>query len=158
MITLQDWLATIKTWYNADDPQNISELTTIIGKAPAAVFEYLDNDIGSEAFAHWLDGCQRICAYQQQQQQIDLAFSYLQLPYAKLQTLICDPKQSPEIQRWALKKTDQMIITLLEFCQHQQNSKQYWQQQSIELINLHAKFMEAQHHLNLKYSRLPSSS
>ncbi|CEO40911.1 hypothetical protein C0Z01_16225 [Photobacterium kishitanii] len=160
MDELQLWLASIKAWYLEDNPNNIAPLITIITATPTDLFTTSDpNKVVSnnnlrndhqheEALAYWLDGCQKICQYHRQQQP-QLAFTYIQLPYAKLQALVCDPQQSAAIKRWGLKKLDSIIVTLLEFCQGQQ--QQHWQQQSNDLIDLHVIFMAAQQHLNLKY-------
>lgn len=151
MDDLQLWLTTIKTWYSDENPNNIKPLIAIISATPISLFTVADPNTHSqneEALAYWLDGCDKISRFYRQQQP-ELAFTYIQLPYAKLQALICDPQQSATTKRWSLKKLDHIIVTLLEFCQYQQ--LQHWQQQSDDLIDLHVIFMAAQQHLNLKY-------
>lgn len=159
MECIPSWLAEIKAWYREDNPNNIPPLIAIITATPAYLFTTSDLDkaanknshndhLREEALAYWLDGCQKICQFHRQQQP-QLAFTYIQLPYAKLQALVCDPQQSTAIKRWGLKKLDSIIVSLLEFCQCQQ--QQHWQQQSSDLIDLHVIFMAAQQHLNLKY-------
>ncbi|MEC6908014.1 hypothetical protein VXS04_10070 [Photobacterium piscicola] len=155
MDDLQLWVATIKTWYSENNPHNLEPLIAIISATPASLFtapempqNKQDNHKYEEALAYWLDGCKKISQFHRQQQP-DLAFTYLKLPYAKLQALICDPQQSATTKRWGLKKLDSIIVTLLEFCQCQQPL--HWQQQSRDLIDLHVIFMAAQQHLNLRY-------
>ncbi|SMY33764.1 hypothetical protein PMAL9190_01223 [Photobacterium malacitanum] len=153
MDNIQVWLTTIKAWYSEDNPNNIPPLIAIITTTPAALFTTPEhNNIGDhqqeEALAYWLDGCQKICQFYHHQQP-QLAFTYIQLPYAKLQALVCDPQQSATTKRWGLKKLDTVIVTLLEFCQSQPQPQ--WQQQSQDLIDLHVTFMAAQQHLNLRY-------
>ncbi|MBY3787839.1 hypothetical protein [Photobacterium carnosum] len=160
MDDLQLWIATIKTWYREDNPHNIEPLIAIISATPARLFTAPDlnpnkqnNHNYEEALAYWLDGCQKISQFHRQQQP-ELAFTYIQLPYAKLQALICDPQQGATTKRWGLKKLDSIIIKLLEFCQYQQPQhwqSQHWQQQRRDLIDLHVIFMAAQQHLNLRY-------
>lgn len=175
MDDLQLWLTTIKTWYNEENANNIPPLIAIITATPACLFTIPNTDIhvqqnNEEAMAYWLDSCHKISQFHCQQQP-QLAFAYLQLPYAKLQALVCDPQQSATTKRWGLKKLDNIMITLLEFCQcqpphsqpqqysqaqqPQQHSQaqqpQYWQQQGRDLIDLHVQFMAAQQHLNLQY-------
>ena len=155
MDDLQLWVATIKTWYSENNPHSLEPLIAIISATPASLFtapeihqNKQDNHKYEEGLAYWLDGCQKISQFHRQQQP-ELAFTYLQLPYAKLQALICDPQQSATTKRWSLKKLDSIIVKLLEFCQCQQ--PQHWQQQSRDLIDLHVIFMAAQQHLNLRY-------
>ncbi|PSU74752.1 hypothetical protein [Photobacterium phosphoreum] len=163
MDDLQLWLVTIKAWYREDKPNNITSLSSIIATTPTALFtasklnnpathQHTHHDQQEEALAYWLDGCQKICHFHSKQQP-QLAFTYIQLPYAKLQALVCDPQQNATTKRWGLKKLDTIIVTLLEFCQNQQQYSQLqsWQQQSRDLIDLHVIFMAAQQHLNLKY-------
>lgn len=150
MMTLHCWLESVKGWYQPNHSHDFSELVTLIQQTPSSMMNELDNETGSEALAYWLDACFRLTKYYQHQGYNEQAFGYIQLSYAKLQAVVCDASYSAELKRWSLKKLDRIIVAMVEFCQHQTDPQ--WQQESVQLINLHVAFMESQQHLNLKYS------
>ncbi|EAS42811.1 hypothetical protein C9J48_11430 [Photobacterium profundum] len=149
MTEISYWLDGIKIWFQPNQSQNIKILIDHVNLAPSALFDNVDSDMNSEALAYWFDACQRLSLYYQDQGEPEKAFSYLQFAYAKLQGMLCHPSHSDDIKRWSLKKIDRIIVVMVEFCQVQQEKK--WQQESIQLINLHVTFMEGQNNLNLVY-------
>ncbi|MGD6735535.1 hypothetical protein ACP5PY_03780 [Photobacterium leiognathi subsp. mandapamensis] len=150
MTELHCWLESIKSWYQPNHSHDFSDLISVIEQTPQSMMDELDTETGSEALAYWLDACFRLTKYYQHQGYNEQAFGYIQLSYAKLQAIVCEQSYSAELKRWSLKKLDRIIVAMVEFCQHQ--SDRQWQQESIQLINLHVAFMESQQHLNLSYA------
>ncbi|WP_422767957.1 hypothetical protein ACOX9X_21060 [Photobacterium leiognathi subsp. mandapamensis] len=150
MTELHCWLKSIKSWYQPNHSHDFSDLVSVIQQTPQSMMDELDTETGSEALAYWLDACFRLTKYYQHQGYNEQAFGYIQLSYAKLQAIVCEQSYSAELKRWSLKKLHRIIVAMVEFCQHQSDPQ--WQQESIQLINLHVAFMESQQHLNLSYA------
>ncbi|PSW20096.1 hypothetical protein C9I98_08530 [Photobacterium sanctipauli] len=155
MNEIQVWLDQVKVWYFATSTNGVSGirddtiLVEAINNTPTGMFVSVDSHLHSEAIAYWLDACLQLSNTYQHQGKIDLAFSYLQFAYSKVQEMATTQDQDPDMKRWCLKKLDTMIVGLMEFCQRQHEDK--WHQQSIELVNFHVLFMEGQYHQNLAY-------
>ena len=149
MTELHSWLHNIKIWYRPNQSRNIDILIQAVSHPPEAIFVFTDSDTNSEALSYWFDACHRLSFYYQDKGNNELAFSYLQLAYAKLQGMVCHHTLNGDMMRWCLKKLDRMIISMMEFCQRQHDPK--WQQESMQLIDLHIAFMAGQNNVNLAY-------
>lgn len=150
MEIIQLWLSDIKSWYQPPTHSDPSILINAVNHAPDAIFDTVETHLHSEALVYWIDACQRLSIYYQNNGDIEKSYSYLQFCYAKLQEMACKPSLDVNMKRWCLKKLDRLIIRLMEFCQCQTDAK--WQQESSMLIELHVSFMKGQNHLNLAYS------
>ena len=148
MTEFNQWILKIKHCYNDSSLFDYTQLQAAVLDCPSLIFENIDQPNIGEGFAYWLDACHKLCHHYQDEDP-ELAFSYLQLAYAKMQRMVCLTTLSLELKRWSLKRLDAMIVAILEFCQKQ--SELYWQHQSTQLINLHVVFMESQQHINLQY-------
>ncbi|MGF1682822.1 hypothetical protein [Photobacterium minamisatsumaniensis] len=149
MDNIQSWIDQLTPWYKTNGRCDKSILIETISNAPNSIFTSIDSQLHSEALAYWLDACLTLSRIYQNIGNIELAFSYLQFAYSKVQEVATTPNQSPNMKRWGLKKLDCMIIDLMAFCQQQQQEK--WQQECADLVNCHVLFMKGQFHQNLAY-------
>lgn len=147
MTELISWLEQLKAF----DEVNITDaapcLEKLINQPPADIFGPVLTPVHSEALAYWFHVCQRLSGMYLHADKPDKAYSYLQFSYSKLQQLACLPQQDPAMKRWCLIKMDRMIVSMLEFCQHQPLPA--WQQESNHLVDLHVRFMQANRPITL---------
>lgn len=151
---VQRWMTEIQCWYGDESNRDMTQLSHVIADTPAKIFEPPIDLMTSDAIAYFVDGCTRLQRHYEAQGQISEAYSYLQFCYAKLQALGARADIEPEVKRWSLKKLDQLIIAMMEFCQHQHDDA--WLDESKQLIELHVAFMVGQNNLNLYQPQSPS--
>ncbi|GHA35193.1 hypothetical protein ACFFLZ_07065 [Photobacterium aphoticum] len=127
-----------------------SRLVYAVSHTPAAIFGPIHTEQHSEALAYWFEACQQLHRLYHLQGDSDMAYSYQQFAYSKLQALASDPEQDTAMKRWCLKKLDRMVVSMMEFCQ-QQSSPQ-WEQEGAALVELHVLYMQGQQHMNMAYA------
>ncbi|MBY5948327.1 hypothetical protein [Photobacterium rosenbergii] len=119
----------------------------LLNDAPQVMFGPVITESQNEAIAYWLELCQQLVNFYQNNGDYELAFRYKQFCYSKLQALAIAPQQDEAIKRWCIKKLEIMVINMLEYCQ--QRSTLDWQNESQQLINDHVHFMQSMNHQNL---------
>ncbi|MBV7296886.1 hypothetical protein [Enterovibrio paralichthyis] len=150
---IEKWLQDIQQWYENPQHRDIGQLSAVIEQAPASLFEPPIDHTSSDAIAYFVDGCIRLQRHYEFEGKSTDAYSYLQFCYAKLQALASRTDIETEVRRWSLKKLDQLIVSMMEFCQHQNDAG--WLSESKQLIELHVAFMVGQNNLNLYQPQRP---
>ncbi|KAB1511604.1 hypothetical protein [Photobacterium damselae] len=149
---IENWLSDIKSLYSKmeeNQSHEIKKLELLNSKVPTAIFKQINSSQDQEVFAYWLDSCFKLHHYYNQQQNCSLSLDYLQLAYSKLQAMVSLYHHSPDLKRWILKKLDQLIVCMLEYCQQSNHNSLY--QQGTDLINHHVIFMKSLNNQNLYY-------
>ncbi|MBC7001541.1 hypothetical protein BIZ37_03135 [Photobacterium sp. BZF1] len=126
---------------------DINPAIQLLNGAPPVIFGPVITETQNEAIAYWLELCQQLVNFYQNNGDYELAFRYKQFCYSKLQALAIAPQQDAAIKRWCIKKLEIMVINMLEFCQQQ--STVVWQNESQQLIDAHVHFMQSMNHQNL---------
>ncbi|AWK83991.1 hypothetical protein ACPV30_00200 [Photobacterium damselae] len=148
----ENWLPRIKALYlkmEENHSVKIEALEVLNNNVPASIFKQIHSNQDQEAFAYWLDSCFKLHYYYNSKQNYSLSLDYLQLAYSKLQAMVSLYHHSPDLKRWILKKLDQLIVCMLEYCQ--QSNHNNLCQQSTDLINHHVIFMKSLNNQNLYY-------
>ncbi len=147
MERLDMWFESIQQWYENKETRQFDSLANLLSATPTTLFSSPITQEKSDAIAYFVDACNLLQRHYQHTDRDDDAYSYMQFCYAKLQALASDPQAESDVKRWSLKKLDQCIVTMMEFCQHQGNDS--WLLESEQLVELHIAFMLGQNERNL---------
>ncbi len=139
MMTLDNWVSHIDTWYQTQ--KHDQGIETLVLSVPDEVWGPEISELQSKAIACWLDACLRIFHFERYSQP-DKAYQYLQLAYSKLQLCACNPETELTLKDWCMKRLQNLTVLSLEFCN--QRPEAHWQSQSHQLIESHVQFMAAQ--------------
>ncbi|PSW16038.1 hypothetical protein C9J01_03250 [Photobacterium rosenbergii] len=126
---------------------DINPAIQLLNGAPQVIFGPVITESQNEDIAYWLELCQQLVNFYQNNGDYELAFRYKQFCYSKLQALAIAPQQDEAIKRWCIKKLEIMIINMLEYCQQQPTV--VWQNESQQLIDAHVHYMQSMNHQNL---------
>lgn len=146
MKTIEYWLEELKN-LALSTHNDAAANAQLLNEAPPTLFGPVVSPNQIEAIAYWLEVCCRLSAFHQHLGNNELAFQYQQFSYSKIQELTTVPGQDSAIQRWCIKKLEQMVVNMLEFCQQQPHPA--WQNESIHLVDTHVHFMQQLSHQNL---------
>ncbi|MGD8110385.1 transcriptional regulator [Vibrio sp. TRT 17S01] len=138
---LDAWVEQISHWYQNRKHDQDETLRSLLLTPPDTIWGPSITDLQSKAIACWLDGCLRVFHHNQYQNP-ETAYQYLQLAYAKLQAIVCNPLSELALKDWCMKRMQHLTVLALEFCNQQETS--HWHQESHQLIESHVNFMATQ--------------
>ena len=113
MMTLDNWVSHIDTWYQTQ--KHDQGIETLVLSVPDEVWGPEISELQSKAIACWLDACLRIFHFERYSQP-DKAYQYLQLAYSKLQLCACNPETELTLKDWCMKRLQNLTVLSLEFC------------------------------------------
>ncbi|PKF49462.1 hypothetical protein [Enterovibrio nigricans] len=146
MHSIDNWLEDISAWYDNENLQ-YPVLAQLIKSPPAELFSSPVSPEKSDSLAYFFDACFKLHRHEESQLNTDSAYSYLHFSYAKLQQLASHSSSEVDVRRWSIKKLDQVIVAMMEFCQKQGSDD--WLKESEMLVELHISFMLGQSNLNV---------
>lgn len=139
---LNTWLFRLKCQQQTDHFHNISELVSLIHSPPPTLW----SETHAQAITLWLDGCLQLFRYFNECEHHQLAYQYLQLAYARLQSITANPHTQIDLRYWGANQLDRLTVIMLECCQTQPEC----QKESQQVIELHIAFMTSLGELNMK--------
>lgn len=137
---LDTWLFRLKQQNSGT--YNISELVKLIHNPPTALW----SDYQYPAIASWLEGCLKLSQYFDDLGHHTLAYQYIQMAYARLQSITADPHADLELRYWGAAHLDQLTVVMIEFCQRHKG----WGEECYQAIELHIAFMTPLGELNMR--------
>ncbi|WP_417879731.1 hypothetical protein [Vibrio sp.] len=145
---LSTWLFRLQCHQQDTGNHNISELVSLIHSPPPQLWSESEplSETHIKAIKSWLDGCLLLFHYFNGLEHHQIAYQYIQLAYARLQSITANPHTQIELRYWGAAYLDQLTVMMLEFCQRQPE----WQQESNQLIELHIAFMAPLGELNMR--------
>lgn len=143
---LSTWLFRLQCQQQDTDFHNISELVSLIHSPPPELWNETLSDIHIRSFNFWLDGCLQLFHYFDELEHHQLAYQYIQLAYARLQSITANPHTHVELRYWGAAYLDQLTVMMVEYCQR----KPEWEQESYQVIELHIAFMTPLGELNMR--------
>ncbi|WP_017025485.1 hypothetical protein [Vibrio rumoiensis] len=139
------WLEQMQKCYQQRNIHTISDLVSLIHSPPESLWRPQHSHAQVKAIEIWLDGCMKIFQYFQDLDHEKLAYQYIELAYARIQSVTANPHSSLELRYWGANKLDRLTILMLECCQTQSDC----QQASDQVIELHVAFMSQLGEINM---------
>lgn len=129
---IPEWLSCIQAWYCNQNINEMCCLETLVIEAPVHLFSPNIDEEKSLGIGYWLDACIRLHHHLNSVDDRDGSYAFLQFAYSKMQEMGSNISHDIEVKRWCLKWMDALVVTLLEFCQHQQSP--FWEGEAILLL------------------------
>lgn len=143
---LSTWLFRLQHNQQDTDCRHVSDLVSLIHSPPPSLWSESVSEVHIKALTLWLDGCIHLFHHFEKHNQHKLAYQYLQLAYARLQSITANPHIQVELRYWGATCLDQLTVMMLEFCQKWPE----WQQEGDQVIELHIAFMTPLGGLNMR--------
>ncbi|WP_105901096.1 hypothetical protein [Vibrio gangliei] len=127
---------------------SMSELVKLIHQPPYCIWKQYQ----FKTISAWLEGCLKLSSYFDELGHSEQAYQYIQLAYARIQSMTADPHADLELRYWGAAYLDQLTVAMIEFCQ----SHQGWGNECYQAIELHIAFMTPLGELNMRERPRPT--